>query len=508
MKPRDKAVIDYLMLTTYQKRRQDGEIWAPDTATGIASSGAEFGGRPFLNSAPHGRERREWGIVEVALLPLPTFLPYRLAPFATALSKGGMETGGSLERLALLLRYVAGPLRWEPLNAYHHHFPAASPRSLTICDLYMAAYSDGSDTVALYRYMPDQHALAQVGTMERPSDARPGISFFIVGNLMRSARPYGDFSACIASLEAGGLAAQIAFMARAVGWSGPAPARQLPLDLRAELGLSHWSQVVLGQIDLEGCDVTTQLGELHSQSQRVIERMMDPEVEAFPRMRSFVEGAGAGSFKLGMAAEEGLPALGSGATGYNDDVLHVIRRRSSGLDNDGSPARAALFSAETLAALVADWRSLLSRCLTGDLATFQLSTFLAVLNGEPGVPGRYRLQAGAEGLERLGSLDPSQLRSFSSRQYWEGVSFVASVTVDPLAVLASCPHAPFAALHGAGGACGHAISLAAARRGMFARPVRAYTEFALNQVTPANEVMVLQLVCGYPGQGNLQFDLI
>ncbi|CAN5365399.1 hypothetical protein BH10PSE14_BH10PSE14_03990 [soil metagenome] len=509
MNRRDKAVLDYLMLTTYQKRRQAGEIWAsvkPDAAP-VADERSD--GRPLLNSAPHGRERRARVTAEAVLLPLPSFLPYRLGAFATALDGGGTLPEDPLERLALLLCYVAAPLRWEPLNAYHHHYGAASPRSLTICDLYLAAYPASTGTAHMYRYLPDHHSLVQVGTMPPSSDNRSGLSLFIVGNLARSATPYGDFSACIAALEAGGLAAQIALMARVVGWSGPAAARPVPLNRRAGLGLTHWSQIVFGQVDLDGCNLTPQLDRIEPRTALIGERALDEKIDTFSRMRRFVTGAGAGTFRLGPTpANTGLPDASPGAAGNQDDILQVIRRRSSGLDNDGSPVRGSSFSGATLAALVTDWCSLMRRCLTGDLAAAPLSISLAVLNGEPGLSGQYRLRPGALGLERLGPLDPSQLRSFSSRHYWEGVSFVASFSVDPWAVLASSPHAPFTTLHAAAGAGGHALSIAAARRGLFARPIRAYTEFALGRVTPANELMVLQLVCGFSRRSNLRFDLI
>ncbi len=509
MNRRHKAVLDYLMLTTYQKRRQDGEIWAPDKASAAPVEDVRYDGRPLLNSAPHGRERRTRGTVEVALLPLRSFLPYRLGGFASALDGGGTPPDDPLERLALLLRYVAAPLRWEPLNAYHHHYGAASPRSLTICDLYLAAYSTGTGTTAVYRYLPDHNSLVQVGAIPASSDNRTGLSLFIVGNLARSATPYGDFSACIASLEAGGLAAQIALMARVVGWSGPAEPRKIPIDLRAGLGLTHWSQIVLGQVDLDGFDLTPQLGRMETRIEVIGERTLDKEIESFSRMQRFVTGAGEGTFRLGRAPEKAsLLNPVQEAAGNQDDILQVLRRRSSGLDNDGSPARAATFVGATLATLVADWQSLMKRCLTGDLAAVPLSISLAVLNGEPDLTGHYCLRPGAGDLERLGPLDQSQLRSFSSRHYWEGVSFIASFSVKPWAVLGVTPHAPFVALHAVGGACGHALSLAAARHGLFARPVRAYTEFALGRVTPTNEIMLLQLICGFSRQSNLRFDLV
>lgn len=509
MNRRDKAVLDYLMLTTYQKRQQAGEIWAPATpgATPVADDRSD--GRPLLNSAPHGRERRARVTVKAALLPLPSFLPYRLGTYATALDGGGTLSEDPLERLALLLRYVAAPLRWEPLNAYHHHYAAASPRSLTICDVYLAAYTASGGIAPVYRYLPDHHSLENVGSIPPSPDNRSGLSLVIVGNLARCATPYGDFSACIAALEAGGLAAEIALMARVVGWSGPAAAGGASIDRRAGLGLSHWSQVVLGQVDLDGCDLTTRLGGIEPRIAFIGERTLDEKIDTFPTMRRFVTGAGAGLFRLGAPpADTYLPSARPGTAGDQDDILQVIRRRSSSLDNDGSPVRASSFSAASLAALVNDWSGLMKRCLTGDLAAAPLSVSLAVLNGEPGLSGQYRLRSHDLDLERVGPLDPSQLRSFSSRHYWEGVSFIASFSIDPWAVLASSPHAPFTTLHAAAGAGGHALSLAAARHGLFARPIRAYTEFALGRVTPANELMVLQMVCGFSRQANLRFDLV
>jgi hypothetical protein len=508
MNPRDRDVLDYLMLTTYQKRRQDGEIWKSDGTKMAAATLSEPDGRPFLNSAPHGRELRARHTVELALLPLPTFLLYRLGPFAHALTHGGAVSSDPLERLAMLLRYAAAPLRWEPLNAYHHHFAAASPRSLTICDLYLAVHPSGTGQAAVYRYLPDHHALTKVGTLP-PSSEEPGLTLFVVANLMRSATPYGDFSACIGALEGGGVAGQIASIARAVGWSGPAAAREVATDLRATLGLTHWSQTILGQIDLGGCDVAPQLERMEPAIRAISERGMDEEVEAFARMRRFIEGSGAGAFRLGAVPAETAHATPVAAPASDrDDVLQVVRRRSSGLDNDGSPSRAAGFDRATLAGLAVDWRFLMTRCLTGDLGAVPLTISLTVLNGAPGLVGRYVLRRDADEPEWIGAPDPSHLRSFSSRHYWEGVSFVANISCDPWAALASVPHAPFAAIHGAAGACGHALSLAAARRGMFARPVRAYTEFALGHVTPEDEIPVLQLLCGYSRQANLRFDLV
>ena len=304
------------------------------------------------------------------------------------------------------------------------------------------------------------------------------------------------------------MAAQLALLGRAVGWEGPARSRILGDDCRQALQLRHWSEIVLGQVDFDGFDLTSPLGEIPNRMVAVSERARDDTIEKFPVLRGFVTGHGAGAVRLGTPVTGQRALSGAAPDQASDDLLEVMRRRWSGLENDGSPAQVAAFDRAALDELMADVRLLAARSLTGDLAAVPLSVSVTVLHGQAGVAGHYCLRPGARDLEPLGPVDAAQLGSFSNHYYWAGINMIMGLSVAPGIVFEVCPNAPFAAIHAAVGAFGHSFALAAARRGMFVRPVRAYREAALDSVTPDSELMVLQLICGTSRQARVGLDLI
>lgn len=471
--------------------------------------------------ASYATEWRPETTSRARLWQLDTDLPFRLCSVGDWV--GGRGPGVALDaarRLALLLKYGGAPLRWEPLNDYRLHRAIASPRSLFSCAIYLVQQKDGTPARA-WRYLPDYHALAVVDAVPGADldAALPGtdaMRLVVVGHLDRMARPYGELVSALVGPEAGMLGAQLALVAKALGWNSTTRAAFDAGALGAALNLSHWSALPLAVLTLDDPALAT----LAPAALRdcVIAEPSDEtaETERLPMLRRLValsrldEPGQAAAAAQRIADRRGTPPAPRAALVDDEDMLAVMRRRSSGRLERGYVAVGIHLDRDMLDQLVALWHGL--HVLQGDseLRAVRVRPFLSVLRCRGARPGVYELDL-ADGTLRT-HLAGDQRKALADAgappTNFNEMNLVVSLVVDYGAELEAMGERGYLLVQQAVGALAHCFSLAAARHDLFSRPYKSYESQRVESALNLPGQVVLQLMAGAARCCNTAYELL
>jgi len=256
-------------------------------------------------------------------------------------------------RLSLLLRYLGGPLRYEPgtENALHKSVP--SSRGLfPLTYILLLRRGHGAEA---YEYVPQHHALRRLAPQAAQQAARAvadGVpaALLCIARVWRIAGIYGEFAHFPCTLEAGHAQAQCLHLAAV-----------LDMQLRREVGREAGRAFCRHAFELPLFGVALQLGAfeqgLAPQRVRLGEPAaaddLAPRFARLPEMQRLFDGGtgaalrwdrGAGSSAAGPAAP---PAL-----------LRAMRLRSAGNDRGGIAACLPALPQDLCASLLRDWRTL------------------------------------------------------------------------------------------------------------------------------------------------------
>lgn len=439
---------------------------------------------------------------------LPTRLPGEIASFSPWLATGQMPGAERLkpaERLSLLLRYLAAPIRYEPSGESRVHKAVPSARCLFPLDFYFL--SRGEEGLRAWRYVPAFHALQPVPVPAGTAAPAEGDALLCVARIWSIAEKYGDFADFPPVLEAGHAFAQLGYLAQSLGFaSGEAVDREAvrPLCKGAfELPLFGFG------LDLSTVDIDS----LERRSARIGSDLEGEGLaERFPRLaemhRLFDAGAG--------GARYARPSAGTGApelAAPDDDLglLEAFRRRNAG--NDRSGTAAALIEADPglLSSLIETWTRIRARRpslnaeaeLRLSIAWTASGATPAGLYGIDGTPQTEALPRG-EFLRRLGRMLPYR----GMRINLSTLAATIIIQADVLEAIDRHGDCALRDIHLAAGAAAQDFSLAASAHGLFARPVRMMREASLEAALPLDGQVVYQVLCGFARRSNLTMELL
>jgi hypothetical protein len=340
------------------------------------------------------------------------------------------------------------------------------------------------------------------------NEAEPGawtgpVEIAIVARLGRCAEDYGDLSLCLAALEAGMCVAQLRILFAVVGWPGEA---RLP-DRRAaaELGLTHWSDMVLALL------ATT----LPSDAvdglplQRIgteAEATRYDSAEKYPRLRAVARllhaEANPERMELGLPlSPKALPRLRSGGPQV---LLQAMAARSSGPAETGGQ-RASPATLDSLDPLLADVLELVEASCRGGVAD---EAVIALIHRRSPFHApdclRFNLISGT--LTPLPETEP--VRRAAGAMNGPDQALLVTIGLDEVALLQALGPSGLLACYMAAGAIGQCFCVAAAVHGMAARPLRSYHDREADLLLPVRARTFLQIRIGFQGPPNIAFPAI
>lgn len=495
-------VQDYIVATSDRRRELRGARW-----DGLRQGGTSS----IFPLAPEMDRTRLHPRFEKGV----TFEPHQAAayvlpepPDTTAIEDGAATAGLSAsEKLSVLLRHSAWPIRWEPLNGCGQHRAVPTPGALFPVDLYLIARTRNGPR-ALYCSPRDLCLLERCAV---PEDAAPededALSLVIVGNLGRCVGIYGDLALWLVALEAGMLQAQIHFVARTLGWRLRPCARHDDDALRTLLGIGHWSESPMVSCRLSGDRAGSALSDLGARPLETIRpRPHHADADAHPSMRDFVQ----------LAATAPIRTTSDAAAGYGgiddaDDtpaglfsVPGLSGRRSSGLGN-GIARWTKAMDATVLDALLADTRMLVRASGSHAVGTMPLCVTLVwkatqeapvrIFDVDLVHPRMTPMPCGEDTLRvarEMCRYNTGILITIGVDGHLAGDGAAAQALVDAYlraGVLSQC------------------MSLAAARNGMTARLFMAYPDDLKNLLMPLEMRALVQILIGFDPRPNPGFPI-
>lgn len=483
---------DYLTATTYRRLELAGRKWeAARAAAGIGRSPQE---PPAAHSSSGGNRPTVRANSRRLMTPPSLNREDRLHPIE--------QLSGS-EKLSLVLRYAALPVRWETGSDMIEHRGVPSAGALYPLEITLLGSAGGAGSRPRMRCSAPDLSLMEENEAEAGIWAGP-IEIAIVARLGRCAEDYGDLALCVAALEAGMCVAQLRILLGIVGWGSEA---RLPeRSATAELGLTHWSDMVLA---LLGTTLPPDAvdGLPAQQIDTEVEVTRYDSAEKHPRLRAVAQliaesDAVPGRWDPGQPFSAGLP---QGLPRRNPrTLLHAMATRSSGRAEDGGwPSSAATF--EPLNPLLADVFGLMETSCRGSVAD---EAVIALIHRRgPFHPPEYlRFDPISGKLAPLG--DAKLVQRAAGGMGGQDQMLLVTIGLDEVALLQALGPAGLIACYTAAGAIGQCFCVAAALHGMVARPLKSYDDRESDLLLPVRARTFLQIRIGFQGPPNIAFPAI
>lgn len=514
-------VRDYIVSTTYRKHEQRGANWTAWRAQGAHTLHPPGAAKPirsldesFPGAPAYGPERRPRMALKVEGWSLPAAPRNALGRLGDlGASERTPNTMSATERLSAILTYASKPLRWEPLNASALHRGIPSPSSLFLAEIYVVG-RDRAGNMALARYLPDNHMLARIDDSGTGADllADDALTLVIVGQLSRCLSPYGEFSPCLMSLEAGHLQVQLALLCQAVGWDSRSTACPADANVAAALGLAHWTQCPLVRIAISGLQVGSAWPAGTAASATTADLAPQwQDADSFPRLRQLIEaigqeagarrGASPGSPRVAPAS---LPALPWRVA--STPIEDLVFRRSAGSFIGMAPLgeKVTQDSLRMMMAVAAHLR----HGAADEVGDIDLTTLVSMKGSGDATDGGYSVDLDSGRVEAAPVSAAGRGHEYTRVNHvTRERSLVITLAVDDLREMRRFGPRAFILSHIAAGAAAQRLCLAAAAVGMFARPIKAYADFLVDTALPLERRSIYQLVCCFEQQATLSFDL-
>jgi hypothetical protein len=425
------------------------------------------------------------------------------------------------EGLNLVLRFLASPLRFEPLNSFALHRAVASTRSMFPIQFVLITRARTGDKEAmLYFYHPDHHALEGRSPAAAVPSLPEGCDWAVVGigRLWIVAGKYAEYAPYVVTLEAGMLQAELEHLARLANWQTEMLSLEGP-QWRMALGLGALEAALVGLAGKGPCP-WEHLPE--TQSRAIAEWQCEPGLaERYPKLLPLANlfdppesivplprmGQAAGLTGSDVARQP-IPALGIAG---EKDLLSILGARTSGNDAVGFSPIARTTDAETFTTLMWVWQTLSEgrARLSGEEA---LVVSVAWLSPQNAPVGLYSVQLAplfgqADGDAFVRSLEAS-LPHELYRYNMASLSYMFVISADIPGVALQHQEYTLRRLHLAAGAIAQDISIALSAFGMFARPVRMLKEMDLANAWRMKTHILYQVLAGYNRSANLGIELL
>lgn len=452
---------------------------------------------------------------------LPTHLRSRIGSLSAVIA-GARSTAGwdVVTALSHVLAYCGRPLRWEPFNTYQIHRGIASARCLFTCDVRVAMREAGG-LYRLYRYISDDHVLLRLDdqAVETTLFGDAPLAFAISGDVGKCVDPYGEFAPNLVAPEAGLFLGQLELLCAAVGWRTDA-AVDFDVDVAREvLRLAHETDMPLSIVTIDYGD--TEPGSRNDECVEFSEPCWPRDLVAqFGVLTSWRDMAratpAASRARTSLSARcRALPPLPSRDDGAVDerheiDVLDLLRQRNSGSYLIGFAPRAEGFDGAGLDRLLSDWLWLTRISRSNELASVDVGVLVSVLRVAGRRPASYRMNVRAGTVTLIEERDFTEAFASASTMpmaNFRELNIVVTFTCDFGRELRALGASAYSWAHQATGWLAHAFGLAAARQGMFSRPVRMYDDGRLDALIPFDGQPTLQLLCGHNRGARLTFEI-
>jgi len=421
------------------------------------------------------------------------------------LSLGHMSTSGEiLDDLSIVLRFSYGVLRWEPYNDFKQHRAVPSPRSLFPLRICLIV-SDGR-AGRIFEYSPPYHALIELGNVA----ATPRGCELVVLAPLANLPLYGELAPTLTAIEAGALTAQLELMARLVGWKASTRPITNAFAYRQLLSIDHWSVIPMISMELEAPSLVEKLLHLDIAPREIVDRHCNPgNMEKFPRVREYVKACEAprdylpSTMQLSTESRLGSAHKLDSYPASDTSLIENVLNRSSGSRVHGLMGGKPPPDDGGITALLSDAIALAQ--LSSSSAPAPSRMMLAVSNDTALPPGAYEVFTGNRALVpiRQGRQPTSSSFEGAFNAKLDSLSGIVTIGSD-----LSGRYAESNSLRDAQLAAGRSIqylALAAANRGMFARPTRSFNGMLLYEDQAPGWDPIIQVAIGYPQVPNLTF---
>ena len=451
-------------------------------------------------------------VVQPARLSLlPTALPRGLLPLREHL-RGASVPGEASPRLRLsrLLRWVAAPLRFEPLNPYAVHRGVPSGRCLYPLRYLLL----GGAEARVWAYRSEHHALESLGECEplRKQLGEDELLLLGIAELWSLADKYGEFSPFPCALEAGMAQAQVCQVGEALGLA-PQPL-EAPIEARA---LCAPLEIPLAAVRLRLTGFAPQNWP-QLECRRAGRAPTDELTRRFPRLEELAQAFSAGLEPLAAAAAPVSPTTSppafegdAGIDGLAIDLAEVLRLRGSGNDRGGFAPQPRLLAADFSPRLLALARALTARRMPVPEQP-RLGQYWLWLHASGQAPGLYDLDSQPVATAPAGSDAIAALRAALPRPdfRYNLPGFVGALLIcaESWPALYAAGPSALRRRHLAAGALAQDFSLAAAALGLFARPLRMLHEHRLEARLGLPGPLVYTLLCGFNRSANPALELL
>ncbi|UAA40054.1 hypothetical protein KIH87_06805 [Paraneptunicella aestuarii] len=476
---------------------------------------------PILQDSRHYGAKADKSSKMAKLVFLNTNVPRQAQSFADFLAGKpcSLSELSFADKMSLVLRYLASPVRYEPLNRPDVHYPVSSFGGLFSCGIKLIVRHEKenqsqSNNVDVYHYHANYHALEQVASnVNYGTELAAGeCHIAIVGHYWAVARKYGEYSPYGVVLDAGIVLTQLQYLLALAGVAATTEKTDLQM-LQSLLVESDSVQQTLAALSLSIDDEHNALAFLQQTQTHRVSIWSEPEGihERFHNLQSLLD-IFATPYEVCEAAhskqtlsEQALAEL------PQDDVLDVLVRRSAANDATGFSQINKVLDAGFLTRFLSVLTGLKSRRETMP-AESALQVKVAWINPYGPAIGMYdgagELQYQPNQTEAFLDILRDCLYSDNQKYNLASMAFELFVTVDTAQLERDYGDAAIRLAHMAAGALGHDICLAASLFDAFARPVRMFRDTKLQQRLGLEGQLVVQVLVGFNRHHNFALKLL
>jgi hypothetical protein len=414
----------------------------------------------------------------------------------------------TLQKLSLLFRYLASPMRYEPHNESAVHKAVPSARCMYPLTFILVIQNKGE--LQAYKYVPDFHALQLLGTPSpvisslRIKDVKEGMSLLCIGNIWKTAEKYGEFGHFPCVLESGHAFSQLHLLLSMLDW--PSTPCNFEMEQAQSLCKSDLDAPLFGV----GIDTIPNLEELPFTEVKLATVLENSGLtERFSRLAEMQRLFTAGAFLSPVDVPKGnVPeAFSKGSKG----LLDTLRSRQSGNDRSGmSPVMQTLPDdhLEQVLSLFTALRGRRGLSQAEKLLSFNFA-WLADSGAKPGLYDEHGIvlnegMSAQELRDNVQNILPYKMMRFNTA----AMTLVCFITAEPIQAIAELGDSAFRNIHIAAGASAQDLGIAAASLGMFSRPVRMMREERIEQALPVKGHVLYQVMCGFNRRHNLTFEVL
>lgn len=459
---------------------------------------------------------------------------------------GDMEDFGQIEnpslerRVATLLYYTMGLLRYEvdSPRAVHRSFP--SPRGLYASEIYLSLPQEMLGEAGIYRYNPLYHTMEKRRSSSGWSQIEAALGISLTGaqgvlvlgiDFWRIAHIYDDFALNLATIEAGHALGQILLAAQRLSWDLSVHYSFVDQEILSLFGLNEAEETPLAVIvlwpagkknikpitkflapSLPPLPVHTRYGREVAQCKEMLEMVQASRLRSgdpFPLIEKETGLDSEGDEKR----TDWVPLQLAGGQWHDPSWLEAVKRRSSGNDLRGMMASSTPFSFTQLSKML--FLLLEEKQWEWQVAFKHVKIFVVANRVTNLASGIYRVVREPYGFvpyrqESMGAL--LQKLSIYSPQDWNAHSFPVSffLAVDYQSVLERYGNRGFQMVQMWVGQISQHLSLTAAAMDFFLRPLKSFyeeeVEYAFGLLA-TRETIAYQLVLGKNKTPYLSFDL-